>query len=118
LTGRQQWRLLFDGECPYCCRFAEMVRKFDHDNLVAIISLQEHSLDDDTIPLDELLEDVHLLDREGNILKGGDAVNRIITLVPGVRPFRWMVESRWGHKGTELLYRTMKSFRGCRKCDK
>ena len=66
--------------------------------------------------MEELLSEVHLLGPEGTVLRGGEAVRKIISLVPQSRPLRWMVTSRWGHRGAGFLYRTLQTLRRCPRC--
>lgn len=115
--SKYYWQLLYDEECNYCNKFANIIEKFDNGK-IKNISLQEHYKLYGTISIDDLLEEVHLLGKNGEVLKGSDAVNKIILLVPESKPFRWLIESRWGKKGTDLLYGVIKRFRKCSKCKK
>ena len=118
MTVDETWLLLFDGECETCRRFAEKVKRFDTHERISILSLQDHYREDTRIPLEELKEELHLLGSSGTLLRGGEAIARIISLVPAARPFRWMIESRAGKKGSDLVYRILSRVRRCRSCGK
>jgi predicted DCC family thiol-disulfide oxidoreductase YuxK len=111
------WLLLYDDDCSFCKRFAAIIEKYG-EGLIQNFSLQQHYKQYGNIPIEQLLEDVHLLGKNGEILRGGDAVNKVISLVPEARPFRWLIESRWGKKGTNIFYSVIKKFRHCSKCMK
>ena len=112
----EQWKLLYDGECPLCTRFANTVRRLDNETSIVVRDLHEHFREDSSIPLEKLLEDVHLLSEEGTILRGGDAVAKVITLIPQARPFRWMIESKAGKRSSDAAYEIMARVRRCRRC--
>ncbi len=116
MTVNEKWKLLFDGECETCRRFSEMVIRFDTENLIHVVSLQEHFQLNREIPLEELREELHLLSVSGKVLRGGEAIAMIISLVPATRPFRWMVENPLGRRGSSAVYRMMKRMRRCRSC--
>ena len=118
MPAHETWLLLFDGECPTCCRFADMVKRFDHDKLIVPIALQEHYETSKSIPLDDLKEELHILGSRGSLLRGGEALATIIALVPAARPFRWMIENRLGRKGSDVVYRILNRMRRCPSCKK
>ena len=112
----ETWLLLFDGECETCRNFAARIERFDTDNAITVLSLQEHYRTDTTIPLKRLKEEVHLLGSRGAVLTGGDALAKVISLVPSSKPFRWMIDTRVGRKGSDVVYRIMNRMRRCRSC--
>ncbi len=114
----EKWKLLYDGECETCRRFAEKVRRFDRTNSIETVSLQDHYIDDRSIPLEELLNDLHMVSSSGTVVRGGEAVAQIISLVPAARPFRWMVETSPGRRGSDLVYRILKRRHRCPHCKK
>lgn len=110
------WKLLYDAECKYCTTFAVLLHRFDRFKQIEITSLQEYSDNDRTLSRKELLQEVHLLGRNKEILRGERAVEKIISIIPRAKPLRWMIESRWGKKGTAAVYRSIKRFRHCSRC--
>lgn len=116
MPADETWLLLFDGECPTCRRFADMVVRFDRDRLITSVSLQEHYIASQVIPLDELKEELHLLGSSGSLFRGGEALAMIIRLVPAARPLRWMIENPLGKKGSDVVYRILSRMRRCPSC--
>jgi len=118
MEKKSYWKLLYDEECPLCRKFAAQINKYDHLDQIEVTSLQGHSKQFASITLDELLSEVHLLGQRGEVLRGGEAVQKIISLIPQSKPFRWMIESRWGKKGIDVFYRSINTIRRCSRCNK
>jgi predicted DCC family thiol-disulfide oxidoreductase YuxK len=115
----QKWKLLYDGECDLCIRFAHSVKQFDKNQCIDITPYQIHFESDNSIPLKELEKEVHLVN-ETEILKGPDAITKIVGLIPETKPLQWMIESKVGQKGTGFLYKMVNRFRkrNCKTCNK
>ncbi len=110
------WKLLYDGECPLCTRFAAELARFDVKNEIFIISLQKYIENESAFSYDTLMKDVHLLGKHGEILIGSDAVYQILMLVPQTKPYRWMIQGRRGKTISRAVYSTLKIIRGCATC--
>lgn len=110
------YRLLYDAECPYCVKFSSLLRQFDTAMQIETVSLQNHFRGDDSISLEALREELHMLGPASEIFRGTDAVQKIISLVPQTIFFKWMIDRFWGRKGSEMLYAAMKKFRKCADC--
>jgi predicted DCC family thiol-disulfide oxidoreductase YuxK len=111
-----RWKLLYDAECHFCTRFAELVGQFCPDDQIEIISIQDYHRQDPLIPVDDLLAELHLLGDDGALLRGGDAIQKIVSIVPQVGPVRWMATSRWGRRGAHLLYSALHAVTHCSGC--
>ncbi len=114
----RSYKLLYDGECGPCVRFAAEVRRWDRQEAIELTPLQDHFELDQSIPLEDLLREIHLLDREGAVFRGAEAIHRVLELVPQTRPMRWMIESRAAKQTTRVVYSFMKRLRKkrCRSC--
>ncbi len=117
MQAQPHWKLLYDRNCPFCQRFAEAVERFDTTNQIELVSLQEYSRTHDHPSRQELLSELHILGADGEMLKGGDAVRKIVNLVPQTKPLRWMINSGWGKRASRVAYRTISYFGHCRKCN-
>ncbi len=115
LENQFYWKLIYDEECPLCRRFAGLIKRFNRGQ-IENISFQRYHPEEGKVSLEDLQEDVHLIGKNGEVLRGADALNKILTLVPESKPLRWIAESRWGKKSGKVLYSTMKFFRRCSKC--
>ncbi len=111
------WELLYDGECPLCTRFAAQLRKFDRHGEISIIPLQDYEISDEAaVSYHDLMEDVHMLGRNGECLVGGDVVQQILLMVPQMKPFRWMLKTNAGRGLSRALYSSLSFARGCSRC--
>ncbi len=69
------------------------------------------------VPAKEILStEIHIINNYGEIRRGSEAVTTILSILPGLRPYRWMIESRWGKRGTKILYKGLERYRKCRNC--
>jgi predicted DCC family thiol-disulfide oxidoreductase YuxK len=118
MQNTSNWKLLYDGECEMCIRFSGLVRKFDDRQMIEVIPYQRYSEEGGEIPLQELEKEVHLIS-ETEVLKGSDAVCRLIELLPPLKPFRWMIENRAGKGLARIFYRMANGYRKrCKTCRK
>lgn len=108
--------MLFDADCDFCARFAEKVSAFNTAECLQVISFQLHFSFDQSIPLEELAEELHLLSPQKEVFRGGAALQKLFVLFPMFRPFRWMIESGTGKRAGRVAYNTLKRWRSCRGC--
>jgi predicted DCC family thiol-disulfide oxidoreductase YuxK len=89
----------YDGECPLCARTKIVLDHFDLFHLIQFKTVQSsHSSDEiiSKIPMEELLDDIHAVDRHGNVYKGFETYKAVfkanflfwplylVMLIPGV----------------------------------
>jgi len=118
ITG-SYWELLYDGECPLCSKFARQLEKFDMYDEISIIPLQDYNIpEDSSFSRSDLERDVHMFGKNGECLVGGEAVQQILTMMPRMKPFRWMIKSNAGKGLSKALYSSMSFARGCSRCRK
>jgi len=78
--------LLYDGECNLCLATVEKLSRIRTQAELTMLPLQEadpHRLPKG-IQREDLLAELHVVDGEGRLYKGADAVIRIIRTVPGL----------------------------------
>ncbi len=110
------WKVLFDSECPLCCKFSKIIANMDKNGNFYLESYQDYSLNNSVPPIEELSREIHIINEDGEIKRGSEAVTAILAILPGLKPYRWMIESRWGRRGTSLLYTGLGRYRKCRSC--
>lgn len=110
------WKILYDAECSMCSNFAKYLKKFDINEIFNMISLQEYCREQDTYTYDELMKEIHLLGKCGEIFKGGAAVNQILVEIPQLKPFRWMLNNSFSKKTVAMAYSGLDYFRRCKNC--
>ncbi len=111
-----RWKVLFDEECPLCCKFSNIIKNMDKNNEFELESYQIYSTYNETPGIEELAKEIHIINDSDDTKKGAAAVTAILSILPGLKPFRWMIESRWGRKGTKIFYTGLEKFRRCRNC--
>ena len=82
--------LIYDGECGYCSRTVEKVRKYDTDHRIEYSPYQ-------SIPVGEYTaadrarfrEAVHFVDRDGVISWGGYILPHVMEYLPRWRKWAW-----------------------------
>jgi predicted DCC family thiol-disulfide oxidoreductase YuxK len=110
------WKVLFDSECPVCCKFSKKIQSMDKNSNFILESYQYYSSQNDLPHKEELSKEIHIINNLGDIKRGPEAVTTILSILPGLRPYRWMIESRWGKRGTKILYKGLERYRKCRTC--
>lgn len=110
------WKVLFDSDCPVCCKFSKLIQNMDKNSNFILESYQYYSDHNAMPPKEELSKEIHIINNNGEIKRGAEAVTTILAVLPGLRPYRWMVESRWGKRGTKILYKKLERHRKCRNC--
>lgn len=83
-----QNRLIYDGDCPFCSRYASLVRFRAAAGPVALINAREHpevvaEMTSKGVNLDKGMA----LDLDGKLYHGADAVNRIALMSTGSGAF-------------------------------
>ena len=109
--------LFYDSECGLCSRFQKALELLDQSKKVDYRSIHEVSVYLDFPELDpELcLEEIHLIDVEGRIHRGGEVIEFLITIYPGVQKFAWLLDSESGKKAVNVFYKQINRMREMKK---
>lgn len=121
--------LLFDSECTMCLRFKQGLSFLDNKGFINFVSINDREeFDDLVLNYPELNyagchEKVHLITEKGDILMGGNVVNYLLQLVPGVSRLSWLLESDVGRMALDAFYSKVNDVRKsnlnrCEKCKK
>ena len=98
--------LIYDAECSLCERFKKALDFIDKEGRIQKVPLQEEWLYEKFTELDkeECLDVSHLIDEKGQILKGPEVVEYLVSFYPGVKHFSWLIESESGKKAVDFFY--------------
>ena len=80
--------LIYDGDCGFCRRAVDLLRRWDREQRIALIPFQDHlRMAAFGIPLPALAAAMHLVlpPPDGRVLAGADAVPELLRLLPGKR---------------------------------
>ena len=79
--------ILYDGACALCRASADIVRAYDNSNKIDLLDFHDEELRAHfpAIRLDALMDELHVIDDQGNVWRGARAVNQIMRYQHGVR---------------------------------
>src|SRR2546425_7019741 len=84
--------LIYDGECGFCQRSVDLLRRWDRERRIAFVPFQDRArVAAFNIPLPALAAAMHLAlpPPDGRVLSGADAVPELLGLFPGKRWLAW-----------------------------
>ena len=84
--------LIYDGECGFCRQAADLVRRWDREQRIALVPFQDQArVAAFGIPLPALAAAMHLVlpAPDGRVFAGADAAPEILRLLPGRRWLAW-----------------------------
>ena len=80
--------ILYDGECPICVTFASTIKQIDSRSCFNLISIQRYSKDNDSISIETLQEEIHIIKVDGSVIRGEQAYDFIFEKIPAARSIR------------------------------
>jgi predicted DCC family thiol-disulfide oxidoreductase YuxK len=81
--------IYYDNTCPMCTAFADNISKKDSDQILNKVSSSEKTT---SIPKDDLLNEIHLIEQDGTIRKGADAIlTSLAKIYPWLKPLMYAV---------------------------
>ncbi|PCJ17453.1 MAG: hypothetical protein COB02_13605 [Candidatus Cloacimonadota bacterium] len=110
LDTKNLHQLLFDEECELCKSLSKFLLKVRISKQLNIISLQSHILSNKSIPIDQLLTEIHLVS-ENRVFKGHFALIETTKFLSGVRYFYYFLNLYPISQIIKLLYFMMKKYR-------
>ena len=76
--------LIYDGECGFCSRSMELVRRWDREHRLQYVPFQdEAAVARFGVPLPARAAAMHLILPDGRVFAGADAAPEILRLLPG-----------------------------------
>ena len=84
-------KILYDADCSLCVRFATAIRGIDRKNQFELVSLQNYYKTDSNIPLENLENELHVIDENGNIFAGDKAFQFILQKIPAAKPLSTLI---------------------------
>ena len=79
--------VLYDGACKMCRVSAEAVRTFDNSDAIDLIDIHDEEKRGQfpDLTMEGLMEELHVVDDRGQVLRGARAVNEILRYQHGLR---------------------------------
>lgn len=117
--------LIYDEECSLCLRFMQALEKLPGTEKITKIPLQDENLYHHftELKMDDCFEEIHYIDEEGQILKGNQVPEVLISKFPNVKKFSWLIESQMGQKAIDYFHHMASNYRkklkkDCPGCNK
>jgi predicted DCC family thiol-disulfide oxidoreductase YuxK len=87
-----RYTLVYDGECRFCTRSANVVRRWDRRYVVEILPSQDPTVAKrfPWIPASHFAEAMQLVREDGTTWQGAKAVEQLLAILPRGRWFSWM----------------------------
>lgn len=80
--------ILYDGDCSICVAFATTIKRLDSHSCFNLISIQRYFQDNQSIPIESLQEEIHIIRIDGSIIRGEQAYDFIFEKIPTARSIR------------------------------
>lgn len=98
--------ILFDSECDLCVRFKQTFERLPGSSQFHFVSLHDEDIYEayPSLNKEECAEVVHLLDHNGEIHQGSEAISYLIHHFPTVKKFAWLIETGMGKKALDYFY--------------
>ena len=84
-------KILYDADCSLCVRFAAAIRSIDSKSQFELVNLQNYYKTNSTIPLEDLENELHVIDENGNIFVGDEAFDFILQKIPAAKPLSTLI---------------------------
>jgi predicted DCC family thiol-disulfide oxidoreductase YuxK len=91
-ADRTRPTLVYDGDCGFCRRSVDLLRRWDRDQRIALVPFQDEArVAAFGIRLPALAAAMHLVlpPPDGRVLAGADAVPELLRLLPGKGWLAW-----------------------------
>jgi predicted DCC family thiol-disulfide oxidoreductase YuxK len=115
--------VLYDGQCRICTASADRIRALDTERRLELLSLHDPNVAArfPEIHREEVLEQMHLIERSGEVLRGADAVRGVLRRLPRLRwlGLLWLVPgfAHLAHVGYGWVARNRYRFNRHVTCD-
>jgi len=105
MRSRDALTVLYDADCGFCARGAEVLQVLDRNGRLTFVPLRAaQTLIADALGLDELAPTLHVLDGAGTWESGGAACLRIAAALPALVPLALVGRLPLARSLTERLY--------------
>lgn len=89
-ADRTRPTLVYDGDCGFCRRSVDLLRRWDREQRIALVPFQDQArVAAFGIPLPALAAAMHLVLPDGRVFAGADAVPELLRLLPEKRWLAW-----------------------------
>ena len=108
-----EYFLIFDDSCPVCRTGVDHVRRLDRSGLVTPVPLSKPRLPAGiALPSqDELTREIHLINAQGKVWRGAEAVAKVAQLYPKTRFWGRLMDLPGIRRVAAKVYRVVARYR-------
>jgi predicted DCC family thiol-disulfide oxidoreductase YuxK len=109
--------LLYDSECSLCNRFKKAIEMIEGGKKIEYKTIYDQGiyLKYPQLSEEECAKEVHLIDTDGKVYQGSNAVEFLIKLIPAVSKFSWLLDSESSKKAMDMFYGKINDIRQMKK---
>ncbi|MGD2216875.1 MAG: DUF393 domain-containing protein [Gemmatimonadales bacterium] len=111
------WTLIYDGDCQFCRRQVNRLRKMDQGRRLETVPFQTADLARHGIERSAAEEAMHLVAPGGTVWRGAEAARELFRLLPFGRPLVWLLKAPGAMFAAERVYRWVARRRHRFGCD-
>jgi predicted DCC family thiol-disulfide oxidoreductase YuxK len=103
--------IFYDPECPLCLRFKQGLSYLDKN--LTFLSARDEATFEHFPELDrqECLDQVHMITKDRQILRGPEVVDYLVQTLPGVSKLAWLLDNEQGKKVKDFFYQKVEELR-------
>ncbi|UCC81992.1 MAG: DUF393 domain-containing protein [Gemmatimonadota bacterium] len=101
----EPWTLIYDGDCQFCRRQVERLRRVDRGGRIETVPFQTADLARYGIDLTAAEEAMHLVAPTATVFRGAEAARETLRLLPFGRPLVWLLAAPGAMFAAERVYR-------------
>ncbi len=109
--------LLYDSECGLCNRFKKALEFLDTKKRIEFRSIHETEVyvQYPELDKDHCLDEIHLIDKNKKIYRGGEVIEFLIKIYPGVEKIAWLLDSDSAKRAMDAFYGRLNDMRIMKK---
>lgn len=100
-----RWTLIYDGDCEFCQRQVEFVKRWDTERRIEAIPFREAELERYGVSRAAAEEAMHLVVPSGAVWRGAAAAREVLRLLPRLRLTVWLFRLPGAMFVAERVYR-------------
>ncbi|UCF21283.1 MAG: DUF393 domain-containing protein [Gemmatimonadota bacterium] len=104
-AGMGTWILIYDGDCQFCQRQVDLIRRWDVDGRIEPLPFQRADLARLGVERAAAEEAMHLVAPSGQVWRGAEAARALIGLLPRLRGLAWVFRFPGAMGFSEAAYR-------------
>jgi acetyl esterase len=106
-VSERAYTLVYDGDCRFCVRSADLVASWDREGAVELVPLQRGGLGErfPWIPKDAYREAMQLIGPLNETWSGAAAAERLVKILPGGRPLGCLFALPFARPLADRVYR-------------